>query len=487
MAEQWRDISGYDGIYQVSDHGQVRNTHTSKILQPVRIKNGRLYVSLSSDGFQRKCTVHSLVAAAFLGTCPPKHETTHKDGDYTNNAALNLEYVTRGENQKRFVMRSGGYSVNLTKRVQTANGMRYCPVAQSANGRVKPDVVLVNGKEERHADGAYYLEWREGGKRVRLSVGKDPADASARHHRKEAELSAVNNGVSVRLDDQNGDRSVAAAVADFLDETKLTKKPKTLSAYSTALAYFVESCHKLNLEEIDRRDLLKFSAFLRDEKDQAPRSVYNKFEIVMTFLKANGIRGLASKNDWPRFTEEEPEIYEQEELDKLFAKCDVEERLWYEFFLMTGMREQEVMYTYWSDINLAASTVRVSHKPDRGWTPKAYKEREIPIPTKLVKSLKAWKAKSDKSCSLLFPTAGCKPKLDFLDGLKAVAERAKLDKDEFWLHKFRATFATWSLWAGVDLRTVQQWLGHSDMESTMRYLKPSRSQHVRDKVNEIFA
>ena len=44
-----------------------------------------------------------------------------------------------------------------------------------------------------------------------------------------------------------------------------------------------------------------------------------------------------------------------------------------------------------------------------------------------------------------------------------------------------------ALWAGVDLRTVQQWLGHSDMESTMRYLKPSRSQQTRDKVNEIFA
>ena len=82
---------------------------------------------------------------------------------------------------------------------------------------------------------------------------------------------------------------------------------------------------------------------------------------------------------------------------------------------------------------------------------------------------------------------GCNPKLNFLDDLKAVAERSKLDKENFWLHKFRATFATWSLWAGVDLRTVQQWLGHSDMESTMRYLKPSRSQHVRDKVNEIFA
>jgi site-specific recombinase XerD len=78
-------------------------------------------------------------------------------------------------------------------------------------------------------------------------------------------------------------------------------------------------------------------------------------------------------------------------------------------------------------------------------------------------------------------------KRDFLDCLKRVAERAKLNKEDFRLHKFRATFATWSLWAGVDLRTVQQWLGHTDLESTMRYLKPARNQVVRDKVNEIFA
>ena len=162
------------------------------------------------------------------------------------------------------------------------------------------------------------------------------------------------------------------------------------------------------------------------------------------------------------------------------------QRLWFEFFLMTGMREQEVMYAYWSDINFKACTVRVSHKPDRGWTPKAYKEREIPIPARLVTSLKTLKAKSAKTCNLVFPTSGCNVKMNFLDDLKAVAERAELNPEDFWLHKFRATFATRCLWAGVDLRTVQQWLGHSDMESTMRYLKPSRSQQVREKVNEIF-
>jgi len=378
--------------------------------------------------------------------------------------------------------------VNLTKRVQTAKGMRYCPVVLAANGRVKPDLVIVDGQQERHLEGAYYLEWRERGKRVRLSVGKDAADASSRRQRKEAELNALNNGVAVVPDNgDNGHRAVAAAVAEFLEETKLTKKPKTLAAYTTALNYFTGSCPKVFLSDIERKDLLKFCAFLRDEKGQAPRSVYNKFENVMTFLKAQGIRGLVGKNDWPRYTEEEPEMYEEAELEKLFKACAVGERLWFEFFLMTGMREQEVMYAYWSDVNLTAGTVRVSHKPDRGRTPKAYKEREIPIPTRLVKGLKAWKAKSDKTCNLVFPTAGCRPKLDFLDCLKAVAERAKLDSENFWLHKFRATFATRCLWAGVDLRTVQQWLGHSDMESTMRYLKPSRSQQVREKVNAIFA
>lgn len=43
--------------------------------------------------------------------------------------------------------------VNLTKRVETTLGSRYCPVVLSANGRVKPDTVLVNGKPERHPEG----------------------------------------------------------------------------------------------------------------------------------------------------------------------------------------------------------------------------------------------------------------------------------------------------------------------------------------------
>jgi integrase/recombinase XerD len=273
----------------------------------------------------------------------------------------------------------------------------------------------------------------------------------------------------------------------YLDDIKSTKKPKTYAAYKTALDYFTECCTRGTVQEIQRGDLLKFSAFLRDKKKLSPRTCWNKFSNVMSFLKAQGTRGLVSKNDWPRYVEDEPEVYEREELDKFFAACDQQERLWFEFFLMTGMREQEVMHATWDDINLTRAVVAVRYKKEYGFSPKNYKGREIPIPNALVAALKKTRARASESCPLLFPTSGCKPKLNFLDDCKAIAERAKLNPEDFWLHKFRATFATWHLWNGVDLRTVQQWMGHTDMESTMRYLKPNRSQAVHEKVNQTFA
>lgn len=64
--------------------------------------------------------------------------------------------------------------VNVTKRIKTPQGLRYCPVVLSANGRIRPDWVVVNGAEERHPEGSYYLEWRE-----TISVRSPESDASA--------------------------------------------------------------------------------------------------------------------------------------------------------------------------------------------------------------------------------------------------------------------------------------------------------------------
>jgi hypothetical protein len=77
---------------------------------------------------------------------------------------------------------------------------RECATARSSSrptAACAPMWLLANGAPERHTDGAYYLEWREGPKRVRLSVGKDAADAGARRQRQEAELNAVNSGAAI--------------------------------------------------------------------------------------------------------------------------------------------------------------------------------------------------------------------------------------------------------------------------------------------------
>jgi integrase/recombinase XerD len=207
----------------------------------------------------------------------------------------------------------------------------------------------------------------------------------------------------------------------------------------------------------------------------------------MTFLKQHKITGLVSVNDWPKYTEEEPETYTQEELDQFFAACTEMETLWFEFFHKTAMREQEVMHCSWSDVNFERSVVHVRENKEHGFKPKAYKGREIPIPSKLLGLLKEWKAKSDKTCGLIFPTTGCRPKNDFLDVCKAVAKRAGLNPETFWLHKFRATRATQLLQGGMDIKSVQRILGHSDLASTMRYLGVQRTDVLQRQVEAMDA
>jgi integrase/recombinase XerD len=377
--------------------------------------------------------------------------------------------------------------VNLTKRIKLGGGWRYCPLAISHNGRVKPDVVLMNGREERHLEGAYYIEWREGRKRVRLSVGKSAADAGAQRLRKEAELNARNNGVAVAAEHKTSLRPIAETVADYLAEVKLSRAPATHSAYELALRNLTETCAKVHLEEIDRKDLLHFINCLR-ERGVSDRTRHNRFEHVLTFLKAYGIEKLAAKRDWPRYVQQEPESYDDDQLSKFFAVCNADEQTYFEFYLMTGFRKKEVTYCCWSDVDLKAGVVRVTAKPAHGFRPKDWEEREVPIPDKLVSSLKVWSKKGNGSL-FVFPTRNGTPRkhrTQVLELCKAIAKRAKMKPADFFLHKFRATFATKHLQAGVDLRTVQMWLGHKDLESTMRYLKPARGKDVRAKVNATF-
>jgi len=85
----------------------------------------------------------------------------------------------------------------------------------------------------------------------RLSVGKDTQDAATQRLRKESELNAVNNGVAIADEAWTPKRRlIASAVAEYLDEIKITRSIATHSAYELALRNFTESCPTLHLEDI---------------------------------------------------------------------------------------------------------------------------------------------------------------------------------------------------------------------------------------------
>ena len=208
---------------------------------------------------------------------------------------------------------------------------------------------------------------------------------------------------------------------------------------------------------------------------------------LLTILKHFGIDKLVKRNDAPKYVETEPEAYTREELAQFFTACkDERQRLLFDFFLKTGARMQEAMYCTWSDLNLKAKTFTVRAKPQFGFRPKSWEERVIPLEDCLAQALARFQS-GMKVSALVFPTRTGKPNTKMLLLCKRIASRAKLDADSFWLHKFRASFATWHLQSGVDIRTVQMWLGHKDIASTMRYLQPARGKAINDKFNATFA
>lgn len=95
--ERWLPVSGFEGLYEVSDEGRIRNA-CGRILRATRNGGRYFHVGLTRDGKQHVKKVHRLVALAFVPNLQGKPEVNHIDGNNINNAATNLEWVTSAEN-----------------------------------------------------------------------------------------------------------------------------------------------------------------------------------------------------------------------------------------------------------------------------------------------------------------------------------------------------------------------------------------------------
>ena len=90
----WRDVPGYEHIYEVSDSGEIRNWETWKVLKPrLCRKDGSYLVNLTYNGIKKTFSVHRLVASVYVPNPEGKKFVKHKDGDKSNNKADNLYWT----------------------------------------------------------------------------------------------------------------------------------------------------------------------------------------------------------------------------------------------------------------------------------------------------------------------------------------------------------------------------------------------------------
>jgi integrase len=307
---------------------------------------------------------------------------------------------------------------------------------------------------------------------------------------------------------------LATAVETYLEQ-KSGKSQKTVYQYQRTLNEFQKVVGRKvrYVDEITENVLRTYKKSMEAE-GYAGKTIDTRLNIVFFLLKKNGIAARIPRDEMPVIEEEVAVPYMDTELTKLFAAMDDEECIRYKFFLGSGCRDKEVTFAAWNDIDFDKKTYHVRRKEDVHFTPKSHESRTIPLPDSLIALLKTWR-KNAQHERWIFTNEEGRPDNHFLRKLKRIAKRAGLncgqcrtvitegryDKrkkvavcckdrpvcEHFYLHRFRKTCATRWHEAGIPIRTIQNWLGHKSLETTMIYLGVTDSAKLRSNINAAFS
>jgi integrase len=370
------------------------------------------------------------------------------------------------------------FSVNVLHRVRTDNGWVRIPVRKTPRGKYVWDT---------STPGVYYLEWYEDGRRKRERAGVRPAEVLEARRRKILELkgraSELGRRVTPSLGDEETPVPLSATIESYLTHVKINQKLNTWRRYRSVLGHFRDYfASKKYLNEILRGEIIEYRDF-RSTKVVSPVTLNTEITMIRAFLywcvEFKGLKENPAAKIKPRqVLQRPPETYSDEELAAMLAKADPVERAVLMTCCYTGMREQEICYLAWEDVDLKKKLLRVAAKPEYGFTPKTWEERGIEMSDRLVEAFKELPRKH----RWVFPTVRGKRHAHIYKIVERVAERAKVARAH--PHKFRSTFLTRLLQSGCDIANVQELAGHKSIKTTQRYLGVS-TQLRREAVNRL--
>lgn len=389
--------------------------------------------------------------------------------------------------------------VILMRLCKTPKGWRRYPAVFAKNGRLKANIVMEGGEEKEYLVGRYQLRYYDGRKPIYKDVGENPSEAI------QARIRQVNllltkqtaKAAGVKVDEGGPKRvSLAGEFRKFIEAAESRGSKEAAEVYQTAVSKFLEIVAKTYVDEINPDDLLRYQRWMRDH-EYSDRTIFNRHSNVLSFLRFCKLDTKKLAERRPKFEKALPEVYTPEDMSRFFGSLKNEHLyMIFSIFLECGLREQEVMYLEWSNVDLSRGVLRVRKNDRFGFKVKDSEQRDVPIPADLLDRLNKYRAKHPY-IRLVAGTKSDQPNTHLLRTLKRLVNKAKLncgscqgcvqykECSHWFLHKFRATYITRLLRAGLDLRTVMRLSGHSDMESVMRYLSPADNKEVKDKIDEI--
>ncbi len=388
--------------------------------------------------------------------------------------------------------------VSLVWHCKTPDGWRRYPAVVGRNGRVRPAYGLVDGNAIQFPTGHYELRSYAGKKLVYENVGENAADAMTALNRKTKLLTARSTAseAGVKVIEEAGRTSLTKALGAFVQATQDKGSLVAAKAYALASGEFLAVVERQYADEVTAEDFAKHQRALR-QRGCSGRTIANRHQCVVAFCRFAGVSADEIPKHGPKFEQKMPDIYSPEQLQAFFKSLSSDHhRLTFGLALQCGLREQELMYLTWADIDFRQKTLMVRSKLHLGFAIKDKEERGLPLSDGLLEMLTAAKD-SNPGRVFVTGTRSDKPNTKLLRTLKRLVNHAGMNcgvcescvaRNEcavWFLHKFRATYATTMLRNGLDLSTVQRLLGHSDLASTLRYLRPAEGSELQAKMNAI--
>jgi integrase len=393
-------------------------------------------------------------------------------------------------------------AVTLIVRYKDADGWKRAAAVYGGNGRAKAGVVALDGKQVQVSPWTFQIRYYEDRKLIYKRAGQNAADAES-HRRKVEEQQSIKAAAikaDIRVVDleeemENGRVNLRKRANAYIDRQTARAKMASLQTFTAAFDEFLSIVRVEYADQLTEEVVLKWQAALR-KRGNSPRTVHNKHLSIFAFLRWTGIDTKKIVKRAPEFTEKIVEVYRPEELKKFFASLtEPYHRMVFQVLLKTGLRMQEAMFLTWDQFDFERGTLRVLERDEAGFVIKDKAERILPIPAELIEDLREWK--KDHKAKLVLGTRNDTPNWKWLPLLKRLAKNAELncgvckgckereECERWFLHKFRATYTTALLRAGIDARTVMQYTGHSDLATVMRYLSPAELPDTQTKVNAI--